>query len=60
MGTQEAWPVLGDLVRDAERHGIETRNADDPDVMLTGHERETIRVVRAVLARVAEKERDAR
>ena len=36
------------------------RNADDPDMMLTRHEQEAIRVVRAVLARVAEKERDAR
>ncbi len=25
MGIQEARPVLGDLVRDAQRHGIETR-----------------------------------
>ena len=25
MGIQEARPILGDLVRDAERHGIETR-----------------------------------
>ena len=24
MGIQEARPVLGDLVRDAQRHGIET------------------------------------
>jgi prevent-host-death family protein len=90
MGIQEARPVLGDLVRDAQRHGIETRLtrngrpaamitqladtdssaaecekvlarcADDPDMMLTGHEREAIRVVRAVLARAAGKERDAR
>jgi hypothetical protein len=89
MGIQEARPVLGDLVRDAQRHGIETRLTrngrpaamiarladidrgaaecgnlltrltDDPDMMLTGHEREAIKVVRAVLARVADKERDA-
>jgi antitoxin (DNA-binding transcriptional repressor) of toxin-antitoxin stability system len=25
MGIQQARPVLGDLVRDAQRHGIETR-----------------------------------
>ncbi len=25
MGIQEARPILGDLVRDAQRHGIETR-----------------------------------
>src|SRR5271154_3815842 len=90
MGIQEARAVLGDLVRDAQRHGTETRrtrngrpaamitqladidssavecekvlasNAADPDMMLTGHEQEATRVVRAVLARVAEKERDAR
>ncbi len=89
MGIQEARPVLGDLVRDAQRHGIETRltrngrpaamiarlsdigggaaecekalarYADDPDMMLTGVEREAIRVVRAVLARLADKEHDA-
>jgi antitoxin (DNA-binding transcriptional repressor) of toxin-antitoxin stability system len=89
MGIQEARPVLGDLVRDAQRHGIETRltrngrpaamiarlsgidgsaaeyekalvrYADDPDMMLTGAEREAIRVVRTILARVADKERDA-
>jgi len=88
MGIQEARPVLGDLVRDAQRHGIETRltrngrpaamiarlsdtgsaaecekalarYAHDPDMTLTGAEREAIRVVRAVLARVADKERDA-
>ena len=35
------------------------RYADDPDMMLTDAEREAIRVVRAVLARVADKERDA-
>jgi hypothetical protein len=40
MGIQEARPVFGDLVRDAQR--------------------EAIRVVWAVLARIAEKERDAR
>lgn len=90
MGIQEARPVLGDLVRDAQRHGIETRltrngrpaamiarlsgtggsaaecekalarYAGDPDMMLTGAELEAIRVVRAVLARIADKERDAR
>jgi prevent-host-death family protein len=90
MGIQEARPVLGDLVRDAQRHGIETRltrngrpaamiiqlvdtdssaaecekvlarYAADPDTMLTGREREAIRVVRAVMVRVAGKERDAR
>ena len=90
MGIQEARPVLGDLVRDAQRHGIETRltrngrpaamiarlsdiggsaaecekvlarYADDPDMMLTGAELEAIRVVRAVLARIADKEHDAR
>ena len=36
------------------------RYSDDPDLMLTDHEREAIMVVRAVLARVADKERDAR
>jgi len=36
------------------------RNADDPAMMLTGHEREAIRAVRTVLSRVAAKERDAR
>ena len=90
MGIQEARPVLGDLVRDAQRHGIETRitrngrpaariarladpgdnavgcekilagYADDPGVMLTDPEREAIIVVRAILARLADKERDAR
>jgi prevent-host-death family protein len=90
MGIQEARPVLGDLVRDAQRHGIETRltrngrpaariarladpgdnavgcekilarYADDPGVMLTDPEREAIIVVRAVLARLADEERDAR
>jgi len=90
MGIQEARPVLGDLVRDAQRHGIETlitRNgrpaaritrlggpggnaaecekilagyADDPGMELTGSEREAISVVRDVLARMADKERDAR
>ena len=90
MGIQEARPVLGDLARDAQRHGIETRltrdgrpaamiirlagidssavecekvlarDADDPGMTLTGHEQEAIRVIRTVLARVAEKERDAR
>jgi hypothetical protein len=90
MGIQEARPVLGDLVRDAQRHGIETRltrngrpaamitrlsdiegraaecekvlacYADDSDLMLSGHEREAISVVRAVLARVADEEHDAR
>jgi prevent-host-death family protein len=90
MGIQEARPVLGDLVRDAQRHSIETRltrngrpaaritplsgtdgsaaacenilarYADDPDMVLTALEREAISVVRVVLARVADKERDAR
>jgi prevent-host-death family protein len=90
LGIQEARPVLGDLVRDAQRHGIETlitRNgrpaariarlgdcgdnaaecekilagyADDPGMKLTGSEREAISVVRDVLARMADKERDAR
>jgi prevent-host-death family protein len=90
MGIQEARPVLGDLVRDAQRHGIETlitrngrpaariarladpgdnatgcekilaRYADDPAIMLTGAEREAIGVVRKVLTRMADKERDAR
>jgi antitoxin (DNA-binding transcriptional repressor) of toxin-antitoxin stability system len=90
MGIQEARPVLGDLVRDAQRHGIETRltrngrlaariaqlsdtdgdaaecekilarYADDPGAMLTGPEREAIIVVRAVLARVADEERNVR
>ncbi len=90
MGIQEARPVLGDLVRDAQRHGIETRltrngrpaariarlvdtdgnaaecekilarYADDPGMMLTDPEREAISVVRAVLTRVADEERDAR
>ena len=90
MGIQEARPVLGDLVRDAQRHGIETRltrngrpaamiarlsdidgtaaecekalarYADDPDIVLTGAELEAIRVVRAVLARVADQQHDAR
>ena len=38
------------------------RYADDPDMMLTRHEREAIRVVRAILTGVADadKERDAR
>jgi len=36
------------------------RNADDSDMMLTGHEREAIRMVRAVLVGVAEMKRDAR
>jgi len=44
----------------AECVKVLARNADDPDMMLTGHEREAIRVVRTVLSRVAEKERDAR
>jgi hypothetical protein len=35
------------------------RYADDPGVMLTGAEREAVMVVRAVLARVADQERDA-
>jgi prevent-host-death family protein len=90
MGIQEARPVLGDLVRDAQRHGIETlitrngrpaariarladpggnaaecekalaRYADDSGIMLTGPEREAIGVVRKVLTRMADKERDAR
>jgi prevent-host-death family protein len=90
MGIQEARPILGDLVRDAQRHGIETlitRNgrpaariarlgdcgdnaaecekilagyAGDPGMKLTGSEREAISVVRHVLARMADKERDAR
>jgi antitoxin (DNA-binding transcriptional repressor) of toxin-antitoxin stability system len=90
MGIQEARPVLGDLVRDAQRHGIETRltrngrpaamiarlsgievsaaecektlarYADDPDMMLTGAEQEAVRMVRAVLTRIADEERDAR
>jgi prevent-host-death family protein len=90
MGIQEARPVLGDLVRDAQRHGIETlitRNgrpaariarlgnpgddaaecekilagyASDPGAELTGSEREAISVVRNVLARMADKEHDAR
>jgi antitoxin (DNA-binding transcriptional repressor) of toxin-antitoxin stability system len=90
MGIQEARPVLGDLVRDAQRHGIETlitRNgraaariarlgdpgdnaaecekilaayADDPSMVLTGPEREAISVVRDVLTRMADEERDAR
>jgi antitoxin (DNA-binding transcriptional repressor) of toxin-antitoxin stability system len=90
MGIQEARPVLGDLVRDAQRHGIETRltrngrpaamitrlsntdgsaaecekilarYADDPGMMLTDPEREAIGVVRVVLARIADGERDAR
>jgi hypothetical protein len=34
--------------------------SDDPDMILTGHEREAIRVVRAVLARVADRQHDAR
>lgn len=90
MGIQEARPVLGDLVRDAQRHGIETRltrngrpaamiarlsgievsaaecekalarYADDPGMMLTGAEQEAVRMVRAVLTRIADEERDAR
>jgi antitoxin (DNA-binding transcriptional repressor) of toxin-antitoxin stability system len=90
MGIQEARPVLGDLVRDAQRHGIETRisrngrpaariarlgdaadnaagcekilagYADDPGLELTGPEREAISVVRGVLTRMADEERDAR
>jgi len=90
MGIQEARPVLGDLVRDAQRHGIETlitrngrpaarvarlagpgdnaaecekilaRYADDPGIMLTDPEREAIGVVRKVLTRMADGERDAR
>jgi len=91
MGIQEARPVLGDLVRDAQRHGIETRLtrngrpaariarladtdgadaaecgkvlarfAEDPGMILTDSEWEAISVVRAVLARVADEERDAR
>ena len=91
MGIQEARPVLGDLVRDAQRHGIETRltrngrpaariarladtdgggaaecgkilarYAEDPGMILTDSEREAISVVRAVLARVSDEERDAR
>jgi antitoxin (DNA-binding transcriptional repressor) of toxin-antitoxin stability system len=90
MGIQEARPVLGDLVRDAQQHGIETRltrngrlaariarlsdpdiraaecemilarYADDPGLMLTVPERDAIDVVRVVLARIADKERDAR
>jgi prevent-host-death family protein len=90
MGIQEARPVLGDLVRDAQRHGIETRitrngspaaritrlgdpgddaaecektlagYADDPGLELTDPEREAISVVRDVLTRMADKERDAR
>lgn len=90
MGIQEARPVLGDLVRDAQRHGIETRitrngrpaaliarlagpggnaaecekilagYADDPAMELTDPEREAISVVRDVLTRMADKERDAR
>jgi prevent-host-death family protein len=90
MGIQEARPVLGDLVRDAQRHGIETRltrngrpaakiiqlssaegsasecekvlarYADDPGMVLSASEREAIGVVRAVLARVANEESNAR
>ena len=90
MGIQEARPVLGDLVRDAQRHGFETlitrngrpaariarlvdpgdnaaecekilaRYADDPGIMLADPEREAIGVVRKVLTRMADKERDAR
>jgi prevent-host-death family protein len=90
MGIQEARPILGDLVRDAQRHGIETRitrngrpaariarladpgsntaecekmlarYADDPGMALTDPEREAIRIVRAVLTRVADKEHDVR
>jgi prevent-host-death family protein len=90
MGIQEARPVLGDLVRDAQRHGIETRitrngrpaariarlavsdsnaaecekilagYADDPGMELSNPEREAISVVRDVLTRMADKERDAR
>jgi len=90
MGIQEARPVLGDLVRDAQRHGIETRltrngrpaamiarlsgievsaaecekalarYAGDPGMTLTGAEQEAVRMVRAVLARIADEERDAR
>jgi prevent-host-death family protein len=90
MGIQEARPILGDLVRDAQRHGIETRitrngspaariarlgdpgdnaaecekilagYADDPGMELTDPEREAISVVRDVLTRMADKERDAR
>jgi prevent-host-death family protein len=93
MGIQEARPVLGDLVRDAQRHGIETRltrngrpaariarladadadggsaaecgkilarYAEDSGIILTDSEREAISVVRAVLARAANEERDAR
>jgi hypothetical protein len=89
MGIQEARPVLGDLVRDAQRHGIETRltrngrpaamttrlagidgsaaecekvlarYVDDPGLGLTGPEREAISVVRAILAGIADEERDA-
>ena len=44
----------------AECEKVLARYADDPDMMLTGHEREAIRVVRAALARVTETERDAR
>jgi hypothetical protein len=44
----------------AECEKVMGRYADDPDLMLTGHELEAIRVVRAVHARVADKERDAR
>ena len=82
--------MLGDLVRDAQRHGIETRltrngrpaamiarlsgievsaaecekalarYADDRGMMLTGAEQEAVRMVRAVLTRIADEERDAR
>jgi hypothetical protein len=90
MGIQEARPVLGDLVRDAQRHGIETRltrngrpaamiarlscievsaaecekalarYADDPGMMLTGAEQDAVRMVRALLTRIADEEHDAR
>ncbi len=46
----------------AECEKVVARYADDPDMMLTSHEREAIRVVRAILTGVADadKERDAR
>ena len=52
---------LADICSSAvECEKVLARNADDSDMMLTGHEREAIRMVRAVLVRVAEMKRDAR
>ena len=52
--------LSGIEVSAAECEKALARYADDPGMTLTGAEQEAVRMVRAVLTRIADEERDAR